>query len=89
MIITPYYFYYYVAVFFSSVPSVHSSIPVTIGQNVTGDMVEITVLVNYNFFYQIKNNCNIKQYHVIKTYSLLAKTLKLNKLKQSDWSIQS
>ena len=31
---------------FSSVPSVDSSIPVTIEQYVTGDMVEITMLVN-------------------------------------------
>ena len=36
----------YVAVFFLTVPSVNSSILVTIEQNVTGGMVEITVLVN-------------------------------------------
>ena len=40
--------YYYVVVFcfFSTFPSVNSSIPVTIEQNVADGMVEITVLVN-------------------------------------------
>ena len=36
----------YVAIFFLTVPSVDSSVPVTIEQNFTGGMVEITVLVN-------------------------------------------
>ena len=39
-------YYHYAIVFFLTVPSVDSSIPVTIEQNVTDDVVEITVLVN-------------------------------------------
>ena len=49
--------------FLNTVPSVDSSIPIAVKQNVTGDMVDITVLVNVsnklNYVYSFMYVCYV------------------------------
>ena len=63
--------------FLNTVPSVDSSIPIAVKQNVTGDMVDITVLVNVsNKLNYVSHSCTYVMY--VKLYKVFIQGLELS-----------